>query len=127
VPCNRVGACDLAAVDEVVQAARAAIRVPLAVKLPMLPDGAVGRAVDLLRRHQIEVLVCNTPQLAGFAPAIGGSFDLVAVGGVSSGKDAHGALSHGAKAVQIGSALMKEGPGVFTRLRDELLAEGTRP
>jgi len=45
------------------------------------------------------------------------------VGGVSNGKDAHGALSRGAKAVQIGSALMKEGPGVFACIQQELIAE----
>jgi dihydroorotate dehydrogenase len=45
------------------------------------------------------------------------------VGGISNGKDAQGALSHGAKAVQIGSALMKEGPGVFARIQQELITE----
>ena len=127
VPCNRGGACDLTAVDEVVKAVRATVRGALAVKLPMLPDAAVNRAVALLRQHQVEVLVCNTPQLGSFVPAIGGALDLIAVGGVSNGKDAQGALSRGAKAVQIGSALMKEGPGVFARLQSELLAEGARP
>jgi dihydroorotate dehydrogenase (fumarate) len=127
VLCNRGGACDLAAVDKVMKAVRAVVRVPIAVKLPRLPDASVGSAVDLLRRHQIEVFVCNTPQLAAFAPALGGALDIIAVGGVSNGKDAHGALGHGAKAVQIGSALMKEGPGVFARLQSELLAEGARP
>jgi dihydroorotate dehydrogenase len=61
VPCNRGGACDLAVVDEVVKAVRAAVRAPLAVKLPTLPEGAVSHAIDLLRRHRIEVFVCNTP------------------------------------------------------------------
>jgi dihydroorotate dehydrogenase len=42
---------------------------------------------------------------------------------VSNGKDAHGALSRGAKAVQIGSALMREGPGAFARIQQELTAE----
>jgi dihydroorotate dehydrogenase (fumarate) len=125
VPCNRSGACDLAAVDEVVKAVRTAVRAPLAVKLPGLPEAAMGQAVDLLRRHRIEVFVCNTPQLAAFAPAIGGALDLIAVGGVSNGKDAQGALSRGAKAVQIGSALMKEGPEVFARIQQELSAERT--
>jgi dihydroorotate dehydrogenase (fumarate) len=123
VPCNRSGACDLGAVDEVVTAVRAAVRIPLAVKLPVLSDVASGRAVELLRRHRIEIVVCNTPQLATFVPAIGGALDLIAVGGVSNGKDAQGALSRGAKAVQIGSALMKEGPGVFARIQQELSAE----
>jgi dihydroorotate dehydrogenase (fumarate) len=125
VPCNRRGACDLAAVAEVVKAVRTAVRGPLAVKLQSLPEAAMGQAVDLLRRHQIEVIVCNTPQLAAFESAIGGALDLIAVGGVSNGKDAHGALSHGAKAVQIGSALMKEGPGVFARLEQELSVRRT--
>jgi dihydroorotate dehydrogenase (fumarate) len=125
VPCNRSGSCDLAAVDEVVKGVRAAVRAPLAVKLPVLPEGMVAHAVELLRHHRIEVFVCNTPQLATFSPVIGGAFDLIAVGGVSSGKDAHGALSRGAKAVQIGSALMKEGPAVFTRIQQELSAERT--
>jgi dihydroorotate dehydrogenase (fumarate) len=123
VPCNRSGSCDLTVVDEVVRAVRAAVRPPLAVKLPVLPNEAVGDAIALLRRHRIEVFVCNTPQLAAFVPVTGEGLDLIAVGGVSNGKDAHGALSRGAKAVQIGSALMKEGPGVFARIQQELIAE----
>jgi dihydroorotate dehydrogenase (fumarate) len=125
VPCNRSGACDLAVVGEVLQAVRAAVQAPLAVKLPGLPDGTVGPAVDLLRRHRIDIFVCNTPQLGAFVPAIDGAIDLIAVGGVSNGKDAHEVLRRGAKAVQIGSALMKEGPGVFARIQQELSAERT--
>jgi dihydroorotate dehydrogenase (fumarate) len=125
VPCNRSGACDLAAVDEVVKAVRAAVRVPLAVKLPALPGGLVGQAIDLLQRHRTDVFVCNTPQLAAFASAIGGALDLIAVGGVANGKGAQEALRRGAKAVQIGSALMKEGPAVFARLQRELSAADT--
>jgi dihydroorotate dehydrogenase (fumarate) len=125
VTCNQGGSCNLAAVDEVMHAVRAAVRTPLAVKLPMLPNGVVGKAVELLRRQRIELLVCNTPQLAAFVPAVGGALDLIAVGGVSNGKDVQAALSCGAKAVQIGSALMKEGPGVFWRIQQELIAERT--
>jgi dihydroorotate dehydrogenase (fumarate) len=125
VPCNRSGACDLAAVDEVVNTVRNAVRAPLAVKLPGLPAAALGQAVDFLRRHRVEVFVCNTPQLAAFETAIGGALDLIAVGGVSNGKAAQGALRRGAKAVQIGSALMKEGPGVFARIQQELRVERT--
>jgi dihydroorotate dehydrogenase len=69
--------------------------------------GAVGYAVALLRGHRIDVNVCKTRQLAVFLPAIGG------------------ALSRGAKAVQIGSALMKEGPGAFARIQQELTTERT--
>jgi dihydroorotate dehydrogenase (fumarate) len=122
VPCNRGGACDLAAVDTVIQAVRAAVHTPLAVKLPGLSEGAVDQAVALLRRYQVEAFVCNTPQLTTFAPALQGQTDLIAVGGVSTGTDAQGALKRGAKAVQIGSALLKEGPAVFTRIQQEFLA-----
>lgn len=123
VPCNRGGTCDLNIVAEVVKGVRAAVRAPLAVKLPALPDGAIGQAADLLRRHHIDIFVCNTPQVEVFATALGKMLDIIGVGGVSSGKDAHAALRRGAKAVQIGSALMKEGPAVFARLQRELAAE----
>lgn len=51
------------------------------------------------------------------------TFDIIGVGGVSRSKDAQAAFSRGARAVQFGSALMKEGPGTFARLRRELEAE----
>jgi dihydroorotate dehydrogenase (fumarate) len=127
LPCNRRGSCDLATVDAVLTAVRAAVRTPLAVKLPALHEGAIGAAVEVLRRHRIEVFVCNTPQVLTFVPLIGAALDLIAVGGVSNGKDAQQALVHGAKAVQIGSALMKEGPAVFARIEQELRAERTTP
>jgi len=127
VPCNRGGTCDLAAVEEVVRAVRTVVHTPLAVKLPGLGDGALDSAVTVLRRHHIKVFVCNTPQLDMFVPALAGALDLIAVGGVSSGSDAHEALRRGAKAVQIGSALMKEGPGVFSRIQQEFLANRGQP
>ena len=52
--------------------------------------------------------------------------DVVAVGGVSSGRDAYIAHLTGARAVQVGSALMKEGAGAIGRIDrelDSLLAE----
>ena len=52
--------------------------------------------------------------------------DVVAVGGINSGRDAYVALLTGAKAVQVGSALMKEGAGALGRIDrelDALLAE----
>jgi dihydroorotate dehydrogenase len=52
-------------------------------------------------------------------PAIGAALDLIAAGGVANGKNAREAFSRGATAVQIGSALMAEGPGVFARVRQE--------
>jgi hypothetical protein len=48
----------------------------------MLPNGTVGKAVERLRRQRIKLLVCNTPQVAALVPALGGTLDLIAVGGV---------------------------------------------
>ena len=52
--------------------------------------------------------------------------DVVAVGGVNTGRDAYIAHLTGARAVQVGSALMKEGAGALGRIDrelDSLLAE----
>lgn len=46
--------------------------------------------------------------------------DIVAVGGVNTGRDAYLAHLSGATAVQIGSALMKEGAGALGRIDREL-------
>jgi dihydroorotate dehydrogenase (fumarate) len=46
--------------------------------------------------------------------------DVVAVGGVNTGRDAYIAHLTGAKAVQVGSALMKEGAGALGRIDREL-------
>jgi dihydroorotate dehydrogenase (fumarate) len=46
--------------------------------------------------------------------------DIVAVGGVNTGRDAYIAHLTGAKAVQIGSALIKEGAGALGRIDREL-------
>src|SRR5271167_1319633 len=52
--------------------------------------------------------------------------DVVAVGGINTGRDAYIAHLTGARAVQVGSALMKEGAGAIGRIDrelDSLLAE----
>ena len=46
--------------------------------------------------------------------------DVVAVGGINTGRDAYIAHLTGAKAVQVGSALMKEGAGALGRIDREL-------
>ncbi len=46
--------------------------------------------------------------------------DVVAVGGINNGRDAYVAHLTGAKAVQVGSALMKEGAGALGRIDREL-------
>ena len=46
--------------------------------------------------------------------------DVVAVGGINTGRDAYVAHLAGARAVQVGSALMKEGAGALGRIDREL-------
>jgi len=46
--------------------------------------------------------------------------DIVAVGGINTGRDAYIAHLTGAKSVQVGSALMKEGAGALGRIDREL-------
>ena len=52
--------------------------------------------------------------------------DVVAVGGINSGRDAYIAHLTGAKAVQVGSALMKEGAGALGRIDRELDSHARR-
>ena len=49
-----------------------------------------------------------------------GLLDVVAVGGINGGRDAYTAHLTGAKAVQVGSALIKEGAGALGRIDREL-------
>jgi dihydroorotate dehydrogenase len=59
-------------------------------------------------------------QTHAFYQAGGGALDVVAVGGVSSGSEAYLAHLTGAKAVQVGSALIKEGVSAIGRIDKEL-------
>src|SRR5438094_446295 len=57
----------------------------------------------------------------------GAGLELIAVGGIQSGYDVARALSKGARAVQVGAALVAEGPGIFARLAHEMrVARGER-
>jgi dihydroorotate dehydrogenase (fumarate) len=51
-----------------------------------------------------------------------GKIPIIGTGGVMSGGDAFEHVLCGASAVQIGTALVEEGLGVFTRLEQELAA-----
>lgn len=62
----------------------------------------------------------STKVLAEFARALGGAFDLIGAGGISSGADAYTKIRAGAHAVQLYSALVYEGPGLVARINAEL-------
>lgn len=55
-----------------------------------------------------------------FWKAFEGRIPIIGVGGVTTGTDAFEHLLAGATAVQIGTALVEEGPGVFERIAAEL-------
>ncbi len=57
---------------------------------------------------------------------LGSSTDLIGVGGISSGRDALEYIMAGASAVEIGSAVLADGPDVFGRIVNELNSEMDR-
>jgi len=115
----------------------------LAVKLP--PKGlnfTPAAVADLMKSLHVSILVCAndlakdldidiaTGQVKGADRVLSqtnayfresdSTLDIVAVGGVNTGRDAYLAHLSGAKAVQIGSALIKEGAGALGRIDREL-------
>ncbi|MGA7873014.1 MAG: hypothetical protein WCA22_19160, partial [Candidatus Binatus sp.] len=114
----------------------------LAVKvLPRVPFEPRAIA-DLLKSMRIAIAVCANDLPKDLAIDIAGGamqgpprvlsqahaffeesenlLDVVAVGGINTGRDAYVAHLTGAKAVQVGSALMKEGAGALGRIDREL-------
>jgi dihydroorotate dehydrogenase (fumarate) len=121
----------------------------LAVKLPPRGLSFTPRPIaDLMKSLRVSILVCANDlpkdldidlksgivkgparplsQVNAYFREAESLLDIVAVGGVNSGRDAYIAHLTGAKAVQIGSALIKEGAGALGRIDrelDALLAE----
>lgn len=121
----------------------------LAVKLPPKGLTFTPRAIaDLMKSLRVSILVCANDlpkdldvdlksgavkgqeralsQVNAYFREAEALLDIVAVGGVNTGRDAYLAHLTGAKAVQIGSALIKEGAGALGRIDrelDALLAE----
>lgn len=64
----------------------------------------------------------STDMLREFSAASNGRIDLIGVGGIASGADAYTKIRAGAKAVQLYSALVFEGPGLVMDIRNDLKA-----
>ncbi|PWE18863.1 dihydroorotate dehydrogenase (quinone) [Marinicauda salina] len=62
----------------------------------------------------------STRLLAEFRRAAGPELPIIGVGGVSSAETAYAKIRAGANAVQLYTALVYEGPGLVTRIRDGL-------
>ncbi len=114
----------------------------LAVKMPTKPAFDVRAIADLMKALRIAIVVCanNLPkeieidlasgvtqgapralsQAHAFYRESEGLLDVVAVGGINTGRDAYLAHLAGARAVQVGSAIMKEGPTALGRIDREL-------
>jgi len=103
---------------------------PLAVKLPERPGFRYAVLGAALAEAGIRVVVAKN-DFGGFEKLLveaGRIFDIVAVGGIRSGYDVTHALAKGARAVQVGAALVEEGPAIFARLAREMrAARGDRP
>lgn len=122
---------------------RGEIAAALAIKLPARPGALENRALaEMFKELRVGVAVCAndlpkdlevdvaTGRIKGAARPLSqahafwrlseGIFDVVAVGGINAGRDAYVAHMTGARAVQVGSALIKEGAGALDRIDREL-------
>lgn len=127
---------------------RGEVSAALAVKVPPRLAMEPRAVADLFKLLNVGIAVCandlakdveidlktatargpqrTLSQVHAFHQAGEGLLDVVAVGGINGGRDAYVAHLTGAKAVQVGSALIKEGAGALGRIDrelDALLAE----
>ena len=121
---------------------RDAVGCVLAVKLPPKSSFEARALADLLKSSGVAIAVCQNdlakdleidiksgvvkgkPRALSQAHAMyregGSQLDIVAVGGINTGRDAYVAHLTGAKGLQVGSALIKEGAGALGRIDKEL-------
>jgi dihydroorotate dehydrogenase (fumarate) len=121
---------------------RGETRCVLAVKVPLRMPFEPRAIADLFKSMRIAIVVCanDLPKdleidlasgtIQGPSRALSQAhrffmeseqlLDVVAVGGINTGRDAYIAHLTGAKAVQVGSALIKEGAGALGRIDREL-------
>ena len=114
----------------------------LAVKVPPRVPFEPRALADLFKSMRIAIAVCVNDLLKDLSIDIASGavqgpprtlsqahaffkeseslLDVVAVGGINTGRDAYIAHLTGARAVQVGSALMKEGAGALGRIDREL-------
>jgi dihydroorotate dehydrogenase len=126
----------------IIQRVRGEVGAVIAVKVPPKLQIEPRAVVESFKSNRIGIAVCandlpkdlqidlktgtvtgtvrTLSQVHSFYQAGEGAVDVVAVGGINGGRDAYIAHLTGAKAVQVGSALIKEGAGALGRIDNEL-------
>jgi dihydroorotate dehydrogenase (fumarate) len=121
---------------------RGEVQAALAVKVPPKLVMEPRAVAELFKSLRVAIAVCandlpkdlevdlatgvakgkwrTLSQVHAFYQVSEGLLDVVAVGGINGGRDAYLAHLTGAKAVQVGSALIKEGAGALGRIDREL-------
>ena len=113
--------------SETVATIRQAVSAPLAVKLPPTVPLPLTDVAAALLEAAIPAAICHNAssndapsQAQTILHASNGKLDVIGVGSVSSTAEALAVLHSGIKAIQIGSAVVKEGVDVFDRLKQEM-------
>ena len=120
--------------SETVAALCRAVLAPLAVKLPPQLPLPLSEVAAALLEAGAPAAICHNATTDGgpsqaqtVLHASGGKLDVIGVGSVSTAAEAAAVLQSGIKAVQMGSAVVTQGVGVFARLKHELTAGDERP
>jgi dihydroorotate dehydrogenase (fumarate) len=113
--------------QRIVTPIRQAVSVPLVVKLPSQVSLPLATVTAVFLDAGIPALVCHNTSVNGEPSqahvalhASRGKLDVLGVGGVSRGIEALTVLRSGVKAIQVATAVVKEGVGAFSRLKREL-------
>ena len=113
--------------QRIVATMRQAVSVPLVVKLPSKVFLPLSTITAVLLDAGIPAIVCHNTSGNGEPSqaqvvlcASQGKLDVIGVGGVSTGAEALTVLQSGVKAIQVASAVVREGVGAFSRLKREL-------
>jgi dihydroorotate dehydrogenase (fumarate) len=126
----------------VVGRVRGEVQAALAVKVPPKLAMEPRAVAELFKSLRVAIAVCandlpkdlevdiatgtakgarrTLSQVHAFHQVSEGLLEVVAVGGINGGRDAYIAHLTGARAVQVGSALIKEGAGALARIDREL-------
>ena len=120
--------------SEAVAALGRAVSAPLAVKLPPRLPLPLSEVAAALLEAGAPAAICHNAATDGgpsqaqtVLHASAGKLDVSGVGSVSTAAEAVAVLQSGIKVVQMGSAVVTQGVGVFARLKHELTAGDARP